>query len=133
MPSLYGASALTQSLRPNSRGSQGRGLCKDESMAANFFRHEARPEDFKTRFLEPNKVSRTIGVAPVHGRAVPIVFDASPGAGSHGRQQIAIGSEPAEDAPEDRRLLFERDVDDRKEGDDSGKAVGRKIDASHIG
>src|SRR5437870_6366688 len=110
MPSLYEAS-------------QSQPFREDEGVTAGSLRDKARPANLKTGFFEPGNVGRTIGVAPVHRRAMPIVLGASPGTGSHRREQVPAGSEPPVDVPEDRRLLIQRQVDDGIEGDDRSKAV----------
>src|SRR5437879_9099861 len=101
-------------------------LGQDQGVAAGSLRDKARPKDFETRFLEPVDVGRTIRVAPVHRGTKPVVFSAGPGSGTHSREQVTAGSEPAVDALEDGWLFFQRDMDDGIERDDGGKAPGGK-------
>src|SRR2546423_3778704 len=119
MPSLYWP-CLRQTLRENER------------MAAGTLRDEARPADLEPDFLEPGDVGGPIGMTPVHRRTEPIVFGSGPGSKSHGGEQISARPEPAVDLPEDRRLLLDRHMDDRKEGHDGRKALWRENDGCHI-
>src|SRR3982074_259770 len=101
-------------------------------MPAVSFGNEPRPKHFESGFFEPGKVRISVGMAPRHWRAVPVLFSPRPRPGPDGREQVPTWPEPLTQLLKHAALLVDRDVNDREEGNDGHEALGSELGVGHV-
>src|SRR5205807_2299589 len=130
MPSLYEASPSPSPVCGG--GQRGGSLRQQQGVPAVPFGNESCPENLEPCVRQPDQICLSVGMAPAHRCAMPVLLGSGPGTSAHGRQQVPARSEPAAKLLKEFGLLCNRDVNDGKERHDGTKALGLEIAVCYV-